>query len=100
VVMDGAVIGESSIIAAMAFVAANQIIPPCSLAMGTPAKVIRELTERELAWKAEGTAIYQHLAKRCLQTMMPREPLRQIEPDRERVDIGLFEPLYKLKGAK
>jgi phenylacetic acid degradation protein len=100
VVMDGAVIGESSIIAAMAFVAANQIIPPCSLAMGTPAKVIRELTEQELAWKAEGTAIYHHLTKRCLQTMMPREPLRQIEPDRERVDTGLFEPLYKLKGAK
>jgi len=100
VVMEGAVIGESSIVAAMSFVKANQIIPPYSLVMGTPAKVIRELTEQELAWKAEGTEIYQQLAKRCLQTMMPCEPLRQIEPDRKRVDISLFEPLYKLKGAK
>jgi phenylacetic acid degradation protein len=100
VVMDGAVIGESSIVAAMSFVAAALIIPPRSLAMGTPAKVIRELTEQELAWKAEGTEVYHQLTKRCLQTMTPCEPLRQIERERKRVDIGLFEPLYKLKGAK
>jgi phenylacetic acid degradation protein len=100
VVMDGAVIGESSIVAAMAFVKANQIIPPFSLVMGTPAKVIRELTERELSWKAEGTGVYQQLARRCLQTMTPSNPLRQIEPDRKRLNIGLFEPLYKTKGAR
>jgi phenylacetic acid degradation protein len=100
VVMDGAVIGQSSIVAAMAFIAANQIIPPHSLAMGVPAKVVRELTQQELTWKAEGTEVYQHLTKRCLQTMMVSEPLRHIEVDRKRVDIDLFEPLYKLKGAK
>jgi phenylacetic acid degradation protein len=100
VVMDGAVIGESSIVAAMSFVAAALIIPPRSLAMGTPAKVVRELTEQELAWKAEGTEVYHQLTKRCLKTMTLCEPLRQIEHERKRVDIGLFEPLYKLKGAK
>ena len=100
VVMDGAVIGESSIVAAMAFVKANQIIPPYSLVMGMPGKVIRTLTETELAWKAEGTEVYQQLTKRCLETMMLREPLCQIEPERKRVDISSFEPLYKLKGAR
>jgi phenylacetic acid degradation protein len=100
VVMDGAVIGESSIVAAMAFVRANQIIPPYSLVMGMPAKVVRTLTETELAWKAEGTEVYQQLTKRCLQTMMLREPLRQVEPERERLDVSLFEPLYKLKGVR
>jgi phenylacetic acid degradation protein len=100
VVMDGAVIGESSIVAAMAFVGANQIIPPYSLVMGMPAKVVRTLTETELAWKAEGTEVYQQLTKRCLQTMMLREPLRQVEPERERLDVSLFEPLYKLKGVR
>ncbi len=100
VVMDGAVIGESSIVAAMAFVAANQIVPPYSLVMGTPAKVVRMLTEQERAWKVEGTEIYHQLTRRCLQTMTLREPLRQVERDRKRVDIGLFEPLYKQKGAK
>jgi phenylacetic acid degradation protein len=100
VVMDGAVIGESSIVAAMAFVAANQIIPSYSLAIGTPAKVIRALTEEERRWKAEGTEIYHQLTKRCLKTMMQCKPLHEIERDRKRVDIGLFEPLYKLKGVK
>jgi phenylacetic acid degradation protein len=100
VVMDGAVIGESSIVAAMAFVKANQIIPPYSLVMGTPAKVIRELSEQERSWKVEGTLVYQQLTKRCLQTMRQSNPLRQIEPDRKRIDLNLFEPLYKLKEAK
>jgi phenylacetic acid degradation protein len=100
VVMDGAVIGESSIVAAMSFVKANQIIPPYRLAMGTPAQIIRELTEQELAWKREGTEIYQQLAKRCVQTMAPSEPLRQVEQERKRVDVSLFEPLHKLKRDK
>jgi phenylacetic acid degradation protein len=100
VVMDGAVIGESSIVAAMTFVKANQIIPSYSLVMGTPAKVIRALTEQELAWKAEGTEIYHQLTERCLQTITLCEPLRQIERERRRMDITLLEPLYKLKGAK
>jgi len=100
VVMDGAIVGESSIVAAMSFVAANQIVPPFSLVVGVPAKVIRQLTDQERAWKAEGTEVYHQLTKRCLQTMMLCEPLHQIEQDRKRVDIGLFEPLYKLKGAK
>jgi phenylacetic acid degradation protein len=100
VVMDGAVVGESSIVAAMSFVKANQVILPFRLAMGTPVKIIRELTEQELAWKREGTEIYQQLTKRCLETMTQREPLLQMEPERKRTDVSVFEPLYKLKGAK
>jgi phenylacetic acid degradation protein len=100
VVMDGAVVGESSIVAAMSFVKANQVIPPFRLAMGTPVKIIRELTEQELAWKREGTEIYQQLTQRCLETMTQREPLLQMEPERKRIDVSVFEPLYKSKGAK
>jgi phenylacetic acid degradation protein len=99
VIMDGAVIGEASIVAAMSFVKANYSIPPYSLVMGTPAKVIRELTKQEQAWKLEGTKIYHQLARRSLETMAACEPLRQIEPDRKRVSVTLFEPLYKLRGA-
>jgi phenylacetic acid degradation protein len=100
VVMDGAVVGESSIVAAMSFVKANQVIPPFRLAMGTPVKIIRALTEQELAWKREGTEIYQQLTKRCLETMTQREPLLEMEPERKRIDMSVFEPLYKLKGAR
>jgi carbonic anhydrase/acetyltransferase-like protein (isoleucine patch superfamily) len=40
-IMEGAVIGENSIVAGHSFVADNTIIPPNSVAMGTPAKVVR-----------------------------------------------------------
>ena len=42
VVMDGAVIGEESIVAALAFVRAEFKVPPRSLAAGIPAKILRE----------------------------------------------------------
>ena len=100
VIMDGAVIGESSIVAAMAFVPANTMIPPRSLVVGLPGKVVREVTDQELAWKSEGTRIYQALAQRCRSTMQRSEPLRHAEPDRKRMMIPSFEPLYKLKEDK
>lgn len=42
-IMTGAVIGRGSIVAAGALVKENQIIPPYSLVVGVPAKVIREI---------------------------------------------------------
>jgi phenylacetic acid degradation protein len=98
VVMDHAVIGEASIVAALAFVRADMQVPPRSLVAGVPAKIIRELTEQEIAWKRTGTGIYQQLAVRSLATMRQVAPLRAPEPDRKRLDgIGDFEPLFKVK---
>ena len=48
VVMDDAVIGESSIVAATAFVASGFECPPRSLVIGVPAKVKRELSDKEV----------------------------------------------------
>src|SRR5260221_10712700 len=80
VVNDNAVIGESAIVAAMAFVKAGMIIPPRTLVAGIPAKVVRALTEMELAWKIEGTASYHELARRSRATMCPTTPLPAPEP--------------------
>jgi phenylacetic acid degradation protein len=57
VVNDNAVIGESAIVAAMAFVKAGMVVPPRTLVAGVPAKVVRALTDQELAWKVEGTQV-------------------------------------------
>lgn len=97
VIMDGAEIGESSIVAAAAFVKSNAKIPPRSLVVGVPAKVARELTNEEIAWKTGGTAVYQDLARRSLRTMRETEPLREVEPNRKRMPELAFEPLYKWK---
>jgi len=94
VIMDGAQVGENSIIAAMAFIKAKTRIPPRQLVAGIPARVVRELTDDEIAWKTQGTATYQDLAVRSLKTLKPVEPLTAVEPDRRRLDAAQFEPLY------
>lgn len=47
IIMDGAVIGTRSIIGAGAVVTGGTRIPPGSLVLGTPAKVVRALSETE-----------------------------------------------------
>lgn len=47
IILDGADIGEGAFIGAGSLVPQGKIIPPNSLAFGRPAKVIRELTEKD-----------------------------------------------------
>jgi len=74
VLMDGVVVGEQAFVAASSFVKSRFEIPARQLAAGSPARVVRELTEDEIAWKANGTAQYQKLAQRCLTGLHPVEP--------------------------
>jgi carbonic anhydrase/acetyltransferase-like protein (isoleucine patch superfamily) len=56
VILDGAVIGKQSIIGANTLVTQGMKIPPGSLVLGAPAKVVRQLTKPErikLKWWAE-----------------------------------------------
>jgi len=48
-ILDGAVIGKESIVGAGSLVTKNKKFPPRSLIMGSPAKVVRELREDEVA---------------------------------------------------
>lgn len=84
VVMDRVEIGESAIIGAMAFVGEGTVIPPRSLAIGIPARVVRQLSDQEIAWKKTGTRQYQKLAVRSLASQRAVEPLRAVQPDRPR----------------
>jgi phenylacetic acid degradation protein len=97
VIMDNAVIGEESIVAACAFVRAGVAIPPRSLVAGMPAKVVRQVSDEELAWKTEGTQTYQQLTRRCLATMVAMAPLSEVEPDRRRIVIPGVIPLVEAK---
>ncbi len=49
IILDGAEIGEGAFIGAGSLVPQGKKIPPNTLAFGRPAKVIRELTEEDLA---------------------------------------------------
>ncbi|MEN9560489.1 MAG: phenylacetic acid degradation protein PaaY [Pseudomonadota bacterium] len=92
VVNDDAEVGDNSIVAAMSFVKAKMIIPPGSLVMGSPAKVIRALSEAEMAWKMEGTVVYQHLRERS-KSMRLVDALSEVEAQRPRMQVPEMKPL-------
>ena len=96
VVMDGVVIGESSIIAANAFVKAGMEIPPRSMVVGSPGKVLRTLSEEEVEWKRQGTVEYQELARRSIRSLVETVPLAEAEPGRTRFSGGV-QPKYKAR---
>jgi phenylacetic acid degradation protein len=84
VVMDGAVIGQSSIVGALSFVPAGFKLPDRHLAVGSPARILRELSDDDVAWKESATAEYQLLTRRCLTSMRPVEALTEVPDDRPR----------------
>ena len=63
VVLNGAKIGASTLVGANSLVAEGKVIPPGVLVLGSPAKVIRELTEEEKARIMEISLGYVERAK-------------------------------------
>ncbi len=84
VVMDDAKIGAESIVAASAFVKAKFSCESRSMVVGTPAKVLRQVTDNEVTWKTSGTQEYVTLAKRCIDSLREVEPLELIQANRPR----------------
>ena len=80
VVNDNAEVGEEAMVAALAFVKAEDKIPPRSLVAGIPARVLRALTEQELRWKKDNMLLYQDLARRSAASMREAEALTAVEP--------------------
>ena len=97
VIMDGADIGEYSFVAAMSFVKAAMVVPPRTLVGGIPARIMRALTDQDLAWKANGTREYQDLAARCNASLRECTPLSAPEPGRSARPATATIPLSELK---
>ena len=66
IIMDGAVIGEDCVVGAGALITENTIVPPRSLILGSPAKVKRAVTGKELAWIKESAQNYIQYARQYL----------------------------------
>src|SRR5690625_6746243 len=95
VVMDHAVVGENAIVGAMAFVKTAQEIPANHLAVGTPARILRELSDQELQWKKEGTEVYQWLAMKKPELLKAVDaPLAEPESDRQRLQMTEYDSLH------
>jgi carbonic anhydrase/acetyltransferase-like protein (isoleucine patch superfamily) len=58
ILLDGVRVGDDSVIAAGSLVTARMVIPPGSLVLGRPAKVLRPATAKEKRLGVEGAAHY------------------------------------------
>jgi len=82
VIMDDVEIGDECIIGALSFLPANMVVPNRSLVVGNPAKVIKEVSDEMIAWKTEGTKLYQTLPHECHASLLPCDPLVEIDKNR------------------
>ncbi len=82
VVMDNALVGAGSIVGALCFVPTEMQIPPRSVVVGNPAKVVKDVSDEMLSWKSDGTALYQQLPEQMRASWREVEPLRAVPADR------------------
>jgi phenylacetic acid degradation protein len=86
VLMDDVVIGDECIVGALCFVPGETVVPARKVVVGNPARIVRDVTDEMLAWKTEGTRLYQTLPAAMHTHWQPCEPLREAEPGRRRAE--------------
>lgn len=83
VIMDKVKLGKESIVGALCFIQADIIIPPRSLVVGNPHKIIKEVSDEMINWKTAGTNLYQQLPSEMIKHWKPCEPLREVSSNRK-----------------
>ncbi len=73
ILMDHCVIGDGSIVGAGSLILENTVIPPGSLVLGSPGKVLREVTQGQIAATRELAHEYVADARQALKA---EEPIR------------------------
>jgi phenylacetic acid degradation protein/carnitine operon protein CaiE len=94
VIMDNVELGDECIIGALTFIKQDEKIPARSLVAGNPGKIIKQVTDEMLAWKTEGTKLYQSLPKEMFESWKECEPLREI-PDHLPLQAKDYKPFGK-----
>jgi phenylacetic acid degradation protein len=94
VIMDDAIIEDECVIGALSFVPAKMHIAKRSIAVGNPAKIVKEASDEMIDWKTKGTQLYQSLPSELYESLEPCEALTEVEPNRPKQEI-----LYKTWNA-
>ena len=98
VIMDNVQLGDECIVGALSFIKEGENIPPRSLIVGNPAKVIKDISDDMIAWKTKGTKLYQQLPKEMFESFRPCEPLSEIPKNRPRQET-LYSTWNKIKSS-
>lgn len=83
VVMDRAMVGDECLVGALTFVPSEMVVPNRKVVVGSPARIVKDVTDAMLAWKTEGTQLYQRLPQFCRDTLREVEPLRRVPANRQ-----------------
>jgi carbonic anhydrase/acetyltransferase-like protein (isoleucine patch superfamily) len=92
--MDNVELGDESIVGALTFIKEGEKIPARSLIVGNPGKIIKQVSDEMIAWKTEGTKLYQQLPDQCFLSLKPCEPLITIQANHS-VHPHNYKPLKK-----
>lgn len=99
VIMDNAKLGDECIVGALSFIKADWEVPARSLIVGNPAKIIKQVSDDMIQWKAKGTQLYQALPKEMFESCKPCEPLREMEQNRPSQEL-LYKTWNMIKSLK
>jgi phenylacetic acid degradation protein len=97
VIMDEVELGEECIVGALCFIKGGEKIPRRSMVVGNPGRIIKEISDELIAWKTEGTRLYQQLPAQCHDTLIACEPLREV-PENQEAMSGEYKPLVLRKS--
>ena len=78
VVMDNAEVGKECIIGALTFVPPDMKIPARKVVVGNPAQIVKDVSDQMIAWKTDGTRLYQALPDQCHRQLRETKPLLEI----------------------
>ncbi len=99
VIMDNVQLGDESIVGALTFIKAGEIIPARSMVVGNPSKIVKEVSDEMIQWKSEGTKLYQQLPIQIYEGWKECEPLRQI-PDNILNQHPVFKTWKEIKDSQ
>ncbi len=95
VLMDNVVLGDGCIVGALSFLPADSLWEPRQVIVGNPARAVKAVSDEMLAWKTEGTALYQSLPAELHATLKPCEALTEVPANRTPITAN-----YKTWGEK
>lgn len=81
VIMDNVELGDECIVGALTFIKEGEKIPARSVVAGNPGKIIKEVSDKMLAWKTEGTTLYQALPAMMFEQSKACDPLTERPAD-------------------
>lgn len=99
VIMDNAVVGAECVVGALTFVPADMQIPDRKVVVGNPAKIVKDVSDEMVAWKTDGTALYQALPQQLYATLRAVEPLREMPADRKQQQMS-YQTWTQTKGFR